>query len=367
MKKVLFVIDNLCGGGAEKVLIDILEIIDKSNFEITLLLFEKQGVYLDKIPKDIKVRSIFNHKVNRILKIIFKLLCKINILNIFINEKFDCEIAFLEGDATYIVANSPNKYANKVAWVHTDYKKNRVEKKERERNTYSKFNSIVCVSNGAKDSFVEVFPELSPKVKVIYNLINSNKIISKSIENIEIEEEIDILAIGRLLYVKGFDLLLKAQSNLIKQGIVNNICILGEGSERDNLQKIIDDNNLNETVKLVGFKENPYPYIRKAKMFVMPSRYEGFPLSLCEAIILEKLIISTRCTGPSEILDNGKYGILVDVNEVTELENAIKSMSCDREIQIKYSNEVKSRKQFFNSSEVIASIENLIDSKTKNI
>ena len=227
----------------------------------------------------------------------------------FIKDKYDTEIAFLEGMSSIYLSKTECK--NKIAWVHIDLEKHRLMTKEKEREMYKNYNKIVCVSNQSKSAFEKLYPEFSNRTVVVYNPIDREEIIEKSYEKIEKFKDgnkVTFIAIGRLHEQKGFDILLKAHKLLQDEKIESSLVILGEGDEEENLKKYILENDLEKSVKLLGFKENPYPYLKQSDIFISSSRYEGYPLVLCEAICLGKPIIATRCTGAKEILENGKYG-----------------------------------------------------------
>lgn len=379
--KLLFVIDSLNSGGAEKVLINILKRLDYKKLEVELLLLFSEGVYLKEIPKEIKVNKVFWGNGNeyfkkkpQLFKIFYKLyrkfligLIKIcpslmrAIYKLVIHKKYDIEIAFVEGITSYVVLSSTNIKSKKILWIHTDILKRRTMSRSKEKRVFSKMNQIICVSEGAKESILKLYPEFYEKVKVIYNPIDSFEIITKSKAIIASKKEkITLISIGRLDYAKGFDILLKAHKILINEGVDHELIIVGEGKERGKLQKLIVELNVVNTAKLLGYKENPYVYLKNADIFVMSSRYEGFPLVLAEALILEKPIVATRCTGIKEILEDGKYGILVEVEDIRSLKEGIQKMIINDELRNEYRLKAIKRKNFFYIDEVMKKINGVI-------
>lgn len=339
-KKVLFLIYNLNGGGAEKVLLKVLEKIDLEKFEIDLFLIKKEGVYVKYFEKNLKnkinlITPYDNLSKNKLLsyfqrKIIHKQVKKClkepKKFRKFIEKKYDTVVSFLEGMSTIYL--SEIECDNKIAWVHTDIEKHRLMSLEEEKKIYSKYTKIICVSNQAKKAFLNLYPKFKDRVDVIYNPIDNKEIIKKSKEKIENfrDEIFTFISVGRLVKEKGFDVLLKAHKALLEEGILNNIVILGEGSEREELEKYIKENNLKNSVKLLGFKENPYPYIKKSDVVILSSRYEGFSLVIAESLVLNKKIISTDCTGAMEILENGKYGLIVEKENIISLKEGMKKI-----------------------------------------
>lgn len=374
MKKIRIIIDNLAGGGAEKVLINLLQKLNRK-YEIDLFLITKSGVYLEEVPSNICVQSNFkvlssNNFIERIKNSLeARIKDRIYYLDksFFYNlnkKRYDYEIAFLEGVSTEIVANSKNKYSKKIAWVHTDLLKHRTMDIEKERKLYSKFNEIICVSNHSKDSLLKLYPEYEARTKVIYNIIDEEDVLIKSKEKIVLKKDkVILVSVGRLINAKGYDLLLNAINNLKNKKINFKLLILGSGGQEKVLKKHIEENKLQEYVELLGFKKNPYPYMRKADIFISSSRYEGFSLVVAEAMLLNKPIIATDCTGPKEILNDGQYGILVPIEDVKSLENAMESLILDKDKREVYSELSKRRKKIFNSEDVLKKIEELLDGK----
>ena len=376
MKKILVIIDDLSGGGAEKVLIDILENVDKKKYKIELFLLRNEGIYVKKVEelgikinyllgkrKDI-INNIFYRKIKSlIIKIIkFYILRSTILCNKILNRDYDIEIAFLEGEATLFLSQRKNS-AKKLGWVHIDIRKRRIFRKSFEEKIYKKLNKIIFVSRDSQKNFLEMYPKLFKKTDLIYNPIPKEKIIRNSIIENEVysKTQINLIVIGRLTYQKGYDILLQAHKKLLKEGLNYNLYILGEGGERKKIEKYIRENNIYFNTFLLGFKENPYPYINQADIFVSSSRYEGYPLVLCEALCLEKPIIATKCTGPSEILEDGKYGLLAEVENVDSLAENIKKLIINENLRKEYSDLAKERAKIFDINKTMKEIERLFD------
>lgn len=377
MKRILFVIDNLTGGGAEKVLYDILRNIDLSKYKIELFLLENKGIYKEKVQKlGINIDYLFKERKDLFSNILYRKFKSmiIRILRYFYcrypflirklkNKNYDVEIAFLEGYSTVLIANRKNN-SKKIAWVHIDLEKHRILNKNIERISYQKVDKIICVSEDSKKSVLNLYPENKDKIRVVYNPIDKDNILEKSKEKIEIKKDkLNVITVGRLNYQKGYDILLQTHKKLIKEGLNYNLIILGEGPERKNLEKYIKDNNLEKNIQLLGFKENPYSYLKEADIFVSSSRYEGYPLVLCEAVCLGKPIIATNCTGPKEILENSRYGLMAEVENVDDLAEKMKKLILNEELRKKYSDLSKERAEIFDIKKTMQEIEDLLDEK----
>ncbi|MGL6130042.1 MAG: glycosyltransferase [Fusobacteriaceae bacterium] len=373
MKKVLIVIETLTGGGAEKVLLDILKNLDNKKYLIDVFLLSKKGVYLEAVSKcvnNLDGLSLRNTKYDK--NIIFR---KINSLYLkirnwlFLNgyiyrikNEYDIEIAFLEGKSTQYISNRKNN-AKKVAWVHIDLEKHRILDSEVEKRAYNNIDNIICVSKDSKKSVLNLYPEVISKTRVIYNPIPKEDIRAKSMEEIIDNKKVTLVTVGRLTQQKGYDILLKAHKKLIDEGLDYNLQILGEGGLEAEFKSYIEENNLTNNTEMLGFKRNPYPYIKAADVFVVSSRFEGFSLVLAEAIVLEKATISTKCVGPSEILDNGKYGEMVATEDVDSLAEAMKKLIGDKELRNKYEQLARERASFFDDEKIMKEIEDLLDDR----
>lgn len=390
MKKVLFVVHTLQVGGAERVLINLLKKIDKTKFDITVLAIVNDGIYIDEVKniEGVKYKYLFNtffresrknpesikHKIS---KKMMDLIWKIYILLIkyfpkmlykkAVKEKFDIEIAFLEGKISKFVANSTNEKSKKIAWIHTDINNisriNIFKNLEEEKANYRKFNKIICVSEEVKRRFSEK-TGIQENLYVQINPICSNEIIEKSDEIITDElnhKGLILCSVGRLVKEKGFDKLLEVHNRLIKEGIIHTLWIVGEGKERKKLEKYIKDNNLEDTVDFVGYSENPYKYVRKSDVFVCSSRVEGLSSAVLEATILRKVIISTNCPGTKEILgEDGQAGLIVENNR-EELYKGVKLILTDSKLRDKLAENIKTRGTLFDIDNVMVQIEKLIE------
>lgn len=389
--KILFVIHTLTGGGAEKVLVNLVKHMDKKEFDITVMTIVDYGVYVDTIKEipGVKYKYIFksffketlkdpNNKHYKIAKKtmdsiwnIYKLIIKHffgkTMYKRYIKEEYDIEVAFLEGMSAKIISKSPNKKSKKFVWIHTDLTKltkssRMFVTKNEERKCYKKFDKVVCVSQGVKRAFMKKMG-FSDNVERHINPINAEEIIKESSEKIIDVKKPNkplLCSVGRLIPEKGYDRLLKCHKRLLDEGIEQELWILGEGVERYNLEKYIRDNKLESSVKLLGYKVNPYPYMAKADLFVSSSRVEGLSTVLCEAIILGKPVVATRCPGTVEIAGRNGYGTIITKNDEDGLYEGLKKMLTDKEFYNDCLEKVKIRAQRFELDKQIKNIEALL-------
>ena len=381
MKKILFLIDNLGGGGAEKVLCDIVKNLDKSKYDITVCTVWDTGIYRDEIKNNVKYTTLFKElkESNSIYKKVINFIRqrirvfitqKVDsklLYRLLIRKQYDIEIAFLEVLATKIISGSNNKKSKKYAWVHIDLEKHNWPKKiygniEKQRDAYEKFDKIMFVSDDAKKGFERKF-NIRNRLYVQYNPIDEKAILNLSIEqidDIELNSKFRIITVGRLVEQKGYDRLLKVHNKLTQEGFCYELWILGDGNKLSEYKKFILEHNLSDTVKLLGFKKNPYKYIKQADLFICSSRTEGFSLVIAEALVIGIPVISTNCSGPVELLDNGLYGKLVK-NDEESIYKGIKEILNDKLIYNYYKDMAKKRGQHFKLRQRITEIEKLLD------
>lgn len=371
MKKLLFVINNLNGGGAEKALLVLAKILKKENYDITILLIEREGIYIKEAEKEFKILNIFNkrnifnkikifRKINTAYRIYFIKYFYKYILEKKLQKNYDVVISFLEGISTELISEIKNM--KKIAWIHTDLSKNNIHFSLKEqRKMYEKIDKIVCVSNDTKEKFLNLHSCYNKKTVVIYNYIDKDEIIDKSLEKKISKNKnlIRIISVGRLSKEKGHNLLLEALTNINLPNKNYEVEILGDGVKRKEYEKYILENNLNDKVKLLGFKKNPYLYIRNADIFIMPSYYEGYPLVLCEAMTLGKAIISSDCGSALEILENGKYGMIFKKGDSLDLKYKIEKMININDHVKLYSVLSKLGSQNFDKEKILKNIKNL--------
>jgi len=332
MRNLLFTIETLKGGGAERVLLNLLKNLDTDKFSLTLFLLSKEGVYVKDLPPHVTVLYLFsdpNQIKSPIYKFLYKayrwLLVKLFVrfpyaLRFFVHIKghYDVGISFCEGLNSAVLVHDKANFDRLISWIHIDFSKHRANITNDKILHYLKsFESIIFVSEDAKDGFLQVFPELNgcTDLSVVYNPIAIDAIMNVADAKPFNKRRTTLLSVGRLSSQKRFDKLIRVQRMLQDDHIFCDIFIIGEGPEKNNLEKLIKKLRLDDSVKLLGFRDNSYEWINHADILVMTSDYEGLPLVICEAMVLKKAILSTNVTGPRELLEDGKYGLLVDNND----------------------------------------------------
>lgn len=339
-KNILFVVDNLKMGGVTKVLANLLNKLDYSLYEVDLLVlhyYEDMKISLPSNVKVITTRNEFNFidenigkllKEKNIIKIVKKALfafsikigrVKKKILNnrkSILNKKYDIEIAFGDGfPYLYTAYGDTNK---KIAWMHSDVlvKDYSARYYNRMKKAIQNMDSCVAVSEKVKESYEKKY--FAKNVDVIQNIIDDDEIIKKSnslVQDIKFDkEQLNFVTVGRLDYSKNHEMMLNAAIKLKNEGFKFKVYIIGDGEEKENLDRLITENNMEDVFILCGRRDNPYPYIKNADMFLLSSRYEGLPTVIIEALILHVPCLTTDVAGVKQIL-NGKGGIITKNEE----------------------------------------------------
>lgn len=347
-KNILFIMNNLNCGGAEKALISLLQTMDYSKYNVDLLLFKQEGIFLNNIPKEVNLlkepigynyfdmsikeaildcikKFRFDIALNRLFAgYIFKteknrVVCEQRVWKYisssikYLNKKYDVAIGYLEKNPIYFCVEKVNA-KKKIGFIHNDYEQLGMDPNI-DVKYFDKLDNIVTVSESCEKVLKQKFPQYEQKIKVMYNILSTKTINKMADENVYIDnEKINIVSVGRLNYQKGFDMAIEACELLKKDGYDFTWSILGEGEERSKLEKMIKERNLEKIFILKGIQENPYPYIKQADIYVQPSRFEGKSIAIDEAKILNKPIIVTDFSTAKDQIVNEKNGLIVDMN-----------------------------------------------------
>lgn len=340
--KICFGITKLGIGGAERVLVDIVNELS-NDYNITIFCIYGGGELEKELNSKIKKICVFKEeKTNRFIPI-YALICGKHIYNKYLRRKFDIDIAFLEGPITRIFAYKGNK--NKIAWVHNDIskvfgkgKKAKI-KKYLDKWFYKKYGQIVFVSEQNKKAFEYVYGNIS-KRKIIYNYINKDRVLrlAEESENKEkmlgfemskfyevTKEEKNFIVVSRLVKQKAIDRLIRVHRKLINEGYKHKIFVIGDGEERENLSELVEELNVKDSFIFLGQIENPYPYIKDADFFALLSYFEGYGMVLEEAKILNKAILVTKTAGVEAVKDYDKK-LVIENNEEAIFEGLKKAI-----------------------------------------
>ena len=321
-KKILFVIPEYSHGGTNKSLESLLSAIDEKRYEISIFcLYEDGGVFYKNIFKPyIIAKSLLyvlahdNVITRKVMGVAMKLFKDLSFNWLYRYEanrlqhkyKFDTVIAFQEGSATQFVSliNYP---VNRIAWVHCDYA-NRfaaIEKKS-ELSLYCLYNHIVSVSYSAVHSFNSIYPELKDRTKCIYNLIDCSYILRQSSQDVNFEKQgncFNLISVGRFVAVKQFDLIPQIVQKL-KLLTKKSFCwyIVGDGNERNMVESVISSMGLDKNIKILGAKDNPYPYFKQSDLYVCTSLSESFSYTIAESKTLHVPVLTNDFPVANEVV-----------------------------------------------------------------
>lgn len=362
--------NNLQCGGAEKALVNLLQEFDYSKYEVDLLLFKQEGMFLPLVPKEVNLLNfksklrLFDGPISLTIKDFFKSfnlqLLILRILAGFVYKKnipaaqkeqrvwkyikhilpkqtkqYDVAIGFLEKTPNYYCIDKVNADI-KIGFVNNDYNMLQMDPNI-DLYYFEKFNFIATVSEQCAKILSEIFPNQATKVKIIENIVTKKTISELAEEKIEIDKDkITFVSVGRLFPQKGYDIAIQVANELKNKGLKFKWYILGEGVERQSLEKEIKKYELEDFFILKGLIENPYPYIKAADIFIMTSRFEGKSLAITEAMLLNKVILVTDFETAKDQIVNNRNGIITSF-EISQIVNSIiellKNESLQRELK----------------------------------
>ena len=365
-KKLLFVINTLGYGGAERAMLDLFDALDPQKYEISLFVLTGQGELSHALPKHVRLlnpdykdvsvltkegRKLLIRSVLRagIKKGLFLRLASYLLKNFrdmrrrgkilpdklcwrvlsdgapLIKKEYDLAVAYLEGGATYYVAEHV-KARKKAAFVHIDYGKAGYTR-ELDLDCYEKFDRIFTVSDEVREHFLEVYPEYEKKAFVFHNLVNQERIRRMAEQGDGFEDDFEgyrILTVGRLTQQKRYDIAIQAMALLKeKYDVPIRWYVLGEGELRESLRQQIKDAGVEQEFILLGVKENPFPYYKNCNLYVHATGFEGKSIAIQEAQTLGKPILATDCSGNREQIAHDVDGRMCPLNPESVSEEII--------------------------------------------
>jgi glycosyltransferase involved in cell wall biosynthesis len=370
-KDIVFIMNNLNCGGAEKALVSLLQSLDYSKYNVDLFLFKKEGIFLNKIPYEVNIldepleygffdmsikKAIFKNLIKGNFKTIYNRICAGFVLKYEKNstvaeqkmwrylsssmkilpKKYDVAIGYLEKTPNYFCIDKV-KAKKKIAFIHTDYKQSKMDSSI-DGPYFLKFNTIVTVSDICKEVLIEIFPNIEHKFKTMNNIISSTAITKLASEKVVLDKcGITLMSIGRLNTTKGYDFAIKACKILSDRGLKFKWFILGDGEERKTLETEIKKYHLEKTFVLLGETENPYSFLDKADIFVHTARFEGYGIVITEAKILKKPMLLTDFNTSKTHIHNGINGYIVAL-EPQEIADGLEKLIIDENLRKQFSN-----------------------------
>lgn len=366
MKKILFMCINMNIGGTEKALLNMLNEIDNSRYDITLFMLEEYGSFLSQIPSYVNIKFLNNYddikpfiqdppqllakkliknkkyiksfntlisysisKITKNPKYYYKyILKKYNKLD----EEYDIAVAYAGpmDFITYFILNKI-KAKKKVQWIHFDITKIHFNKAFAIKN-YKKFDKVFVVSEEAKDKLLNSIPLLKEKVEVFFNIMSSDLIKRMSKNDKSFDDKFNglrILTVARLTNQKGQDITIPILKRLLDEGYNLKWYCIGEGINREKYIKQIRSLNIENNYILLGNKLNPYPYMKDCDIYVQPSRFEGYCITLAEARCFNNPVITTNFVGANEQIKHEVTGLICNISE-EEIYKALKRLLDDK-------------------------------------
>lgn len=362
-KRILFVVNSLGVGGAEKSLTSLLNMMDYDRYEVDLLMFNPGGMFLKLLPEQVRVlpqldflksnqsiRRQLLHPVYLAARVAATIGLRLNSKNKLLHpaqcywkyagrsfnalpDEYDAAIAWGQGNPTHYVARKVHAKV-KIAFINADYE-GVGHNKDFDKSYYAEYNHIAAVSDKLEQMLRNTFPEYANKIATVYDINNAEMIGKMAMESNPFENDTVhpvIVTVGRLVQPKGYDLAVEAARNLKLQGINFRWYIVGEGPSRNQIEQAIRQYDLSEYVVLVGAKDNPYVYMKNADLYVQTSRFEGYCLTLAEARMLNKPVISTNFDVVYNQLRDGENGLIVQMDP-EEIASAIVRLWKDVSLQ----------------------------------
>ena len=368
MKKILFLIPSLKHGGAEKVLVNLVNNLNPEKYHLTVQTIFDEGVHREALSSGVRYRPGLKHQF-RGNSHVLKLFSPRGLYRFFVKEEYDIIVSYLEGITTRIASGCTNPETKLVCWLHTEMATPKAgavgfRSVSEARKCYEKFHRVVAVSRRVREQFLKNVVQTVP-VDVLYNTNETEKILALSTaepEDYVFEPGIPhVCSVGRLGPVKGFDRLLNAHHRLLEEGLNHRILILGTGEDQEKLIRTARQYGVENSFRLLGFSKNPYQYLSKCDLFVCSSRREGFSTAVTEALVVGTAVVSTDCSGARELLgDNDEYGLVAE-NSEEGVYQGMKRMLSNPALLARYKEKAKERGSFFSRTETVRAVEEMLD------
>lgn len=368
--RIVFVHHRLVCGGAENALFDLVNLLDKEKFDITVFAQRNDGIWDEKF-RNAGIRVIYDYScrkatwnpVTKAGNIVKKLKTAkayqndgAGLLDVCVPEGADIVVSYnvWENEEMVFAKNAKTvKYVHGDPGTNPDYRKEAMEHKA----LLSRFDRIICVSRSAWNAFREI-SGLTDGVELHYNPMNSEIVRQKAEEPVDFPEDVPVIcAVGRLSREKAYERLIVIHKKLLDQGIRHKLMIVGDGPDREYLDRLIRAMDLQNSVIMTGYQSNPYPYMKKSRFLVISSYTEGLPVISMEALSLGVPVVST-IPSIGEVFGEETCGI-VSENDNASLEAAIRRMLCDETFYAQAKAGAEKRSAFFDGKRMVQQIEEL--------
>lgn len=367
MLKVLFLIHDLGHGGAEKVLVNLVNHLDRSKFDITVLALFGGGVNEQFLKPDIHYKTVLP-KAFPGNSHLMKLFSPRLLHRLFVKEHYDIEVSYLEGPSARIVGGCADRTTKLVSWIHIEQ---HTKKKaagsfrsyQESVDCYRRFDRTICVSQTVKKDFLSIYPMLE-RVDVLYNTNETDQILALKDEPVEAgvfsEGEIRLCGVGKLMPTKGFDRLARIHKRLRDEGYPVHSYVLGIGPEKERIEAYLEEHHLKDSFTLLGYQTNPYKYVAKCDLFVCTSFAEGFSTAATEALIVGTPVCTVEVSGMREMLgEDNEWGIVTENNEEALYQSIRKLLDNPTQLTL-YREKAALRGMAFSTRETVQAVEQML-------
>ncbi len=346
-KSILFVINSLGCGGAEKSLLSLLSLLDYDKYDVTLQMFRRGGMFEELLPPEVHVRKELDYTAfcsqsmaKQMLSFDLRRIAARVRTSLFLRsnakkgsplhdaqaywkysaaaydplpERYDVAIAWGQGTPTHFVAEKVQAQ-KKFAWVNADYE-NVGHNKDFDCKYYAAFTGIICVSDKLCLILQKAFPEYAAKMTTIYDINNPATIFTMADQHCSLlnRENLTLVTVGRLVPQKGYDIAAKAAWLLKKRNVKFHWYVVGGGDSAP-IEKDIAQYGISDCFTLLGAKANPYPYMKAADIYVQTSKFEGYCLTLAEARMLNVPCVTTNFDVVYAQMIDGDNGLVVEMS-----------------------------------------------------
>lgn len=375
--KIVFVISKILCGGTEKALFDLVTLMDKERFDISVFVQQGGGVWEQKFI-DAGIRLVFDHSCQkpshgnpRIKAQNWIKRRKIasalerdgeGLIDLCFPDGVDIVVSY---GVEWRVLTGFAKGAKTVKYIHMDVATNDDYQHviRRQMPVMDRFDRIICVSSLAADSFKK-FTGISENVRGLFPPLDSNHVHDLAETQVELPQDVPLIcAVGRLAPEKGFDRLIRIHKNLLDKGYKHRLVIVGEGQERERIESIIHETQTNDTVLLAGYQSNPYPYMKNSSLLVSSSYTEGLSLVAIEALVLGIPVISA-VPSIGEIIGDELCGLITE-NDDASLEAGIEKVLSDEAFYQQLREGAQRRSTFFDGKRMVSDVEKLFEDLLK--
>ena len=364
MKKILFLIHDLGHGGAEKVLVNLVNNMDHQKFDITVMALFGGGVNEQFLSKDVRL-IVCHRKPFPGNSHIMKLFTPRQLYRHYIKDHYDIIVSYLEGPTARIISGCEDSDTKLVSWIHcTMHTPAEVALSFRSTKEatmcYNRMDAMVYVAGTVRDAFLKNCPYAGNNL-VLYNTNESEKILQMAAENVVLPREgFHWCGVGKLNENKGFDRMIRIQAKLKSDGINAHLYILGDGPQKETLVQLAAAYGVTDNVTFLGYQTNPYQYVAACDLFVCASHSEGFSTAATEALIVGTPVCTVEVSGMKEMLgEHNEWGIVTE-NDEQALYQGIKRLLDDPALLAHYKEQAAIRGKTFSTENTVKAVEEML-------